>query len=70
MVKVHNKYRMYYGAQKNIKIWHIGLVETPEMELLYELLKENSSLILPEFNGTEVVNNFDESTWTPGYYND
>jgi hypothetical protein len=70
LVKVHNKYRMYYGAQKNIRIWHIGLVETPEMELLHELLKENSSLILPEFNGTEVVNNFDESTWTPGYYND
>jgi hypothetical protein len=35
LVQVNNKYRMYYGAQKNIKIWHIGVVEAPQMELLH-----------------------------------
>lgn len=70
LVRVDNKYRMYYGAQKNIRIWHIGVVEASQMELLHELLEENTSQVLPSYNGTETVNNFDESTWTPGYYND
>jgi hypothetical protein len=70
LVKIENKYRMYYGAQKNIRIWHIGVVEAPQMETLHTLLSNNSSLVLPTYGGTETVNNFDESTWTPGYYND
>lgn len=70
LVKIENKYRMYYGAQKNIRIWHIGVVEAPQMETLHALLSNNSSLVLPTYGGTETVNNFDESTWTPGYYND
>lgn len=69
LVKVNNKYRMYYGAQKNIRIWHIGLVEAPTMEVLYLLLKSNKSN-LPSNESTDTVNSFDESTWTPGYYND
>jgi hypothetical protein len=69
LVKVNNKYRMYYGAQKNIRIWHIGLVEAPTMEVLHLLLKSNKSN-LPSDEITDTVNNFDESTWTPGYYND
>jgi hypothetical protein len=69
LVKINNKYRMYYGAQKNIRVWHIGLVEAPTMEVLYLLLKSHKS-ILPSHGITDTVNNFDESTWTPGYYND
>ena len=42
LLEVENKYMMYYGAQKNIKIWSIGLVETPSMELLNALLVSNT----------------------------
>ena len=42
LTQVENKYMMYYGAQKNIKIWSIGLVETPNMELLNALLVSNT----------------------------
>ena len=38
LTKVENKYMMYYGAQKNIKIWSIGLVEAPSMELLNAIM--------------------------------
>lgn len=76
LVKIGNKYRMYYGAQKNIQIWHIGVVETPNMYLLNELLAETSSVALPEYSGsgdsgeTDVVKSFEESGWTVGYIND
>jgi hypothetical protein len=39
------------------------------MEVLYLLLKSNKST-LPGHETTDTVANFDESTWTPGYYND
>lgn len=52
LVKIGNKYRMYYGAQKNIKIWHIGMVEAPNMGLLHELLAETSTVTLPEYSGS------------------
>lgn len=51
LVKIGNKYRMYYGAQKDIRIWHIGVVETPNMYLLGELLKKGANELLPEYSG-------------------
>lgn len=76
LVQIGNKYRIYYGAQKNIKIWHIGVVEAPKMDLLNELLTTNTTVALPSYTGVstkfdaEIVNSFGESPWLTGYYND
>ena len=42
LTQVENKYMMYYGAQKNKKIWSIGLVEAPSMELLNAIMVNNT----------------------------
>jgi hypothetical protein len=76
LVQIGNKYRMYYGAQKSIKIWHIGVVEAPKMEILNELLAANVTTALPSYSSVatkfdaEVVDSFEESPWLAGYYND
>ena len=38
-------YRMYYGAQKNIRIWHIGLVTCRNIEALNNLLVNQNAVI-------------------------
>lgn len=78
LVKVGNKYRMYYGAQKNIRIWHVGVVEAPKMELLHELLAANSAKELPTYSADDdettktntTAENWDLADWEPGYFND
>ena len=55
LVQIGNKYRLYYGAQKDFMIWHIGMTEAPSMELLHELLKANTEEALPTYtDGSEV----------------
>lgn len=49
LVKVGNKYRLYYGAQKDFMIWHIGMTEAPDMMLLHELLDANTEEELPTY---------------------
>lgn len=49
LVQVGNKYRLYYGAQKDIRIWHIGMTEAPDMEDLHELLQANTEETLPAY---------------------
>ncbi len=50
LVKVGDKYRLYYGAQKIFQIWHIGMTEAPNMELLHELLAANTKDELPTYS--------------------
>ena len=40
-----NNYRMYYGAQQDIRIWHIGLVTCRNIESLNNLLVGQSAVI-------------------------
>ena len=54
LVQVGNKYRLYYGAQKDIRIWHIGMTEAPDMQSLHELLDANMEEELPIYCAEEV----------------
>lgn len=49
LVQVGDKYRLYYGAQKDIRIWHIGMTEAPSMEDLHDLLAANTETELPQY---------------------
>ena len=61
LVQVGNKYRLYYGAQKDIRIWHIGMTEAPDMEALHELLAANTEEALPAY-GVEPEEAREENT--------
>lgn len=41
----NNNYRLYYGAQKNKAIWHIGLVTVRDIKALNNLLVGNHAVI-------------------------
>ena len=61
LVQVGSKYRLYYGAQKDIRIWHIGMTEAPDMEALHELLAANTEEALPAY-GVEPEEAREENT--------